>query len=178
MLVLLGTKKTVHTVPEKGFLRMKISEIANPLQVVLVTSRYKEKDNILTLAWHMPVSFDPPLYAISAGKTRFSTSLIQKSKCFVVNFVPFELKDKVLFCGTNSGKNMDKFKESNLLKEKSEKIDCPRIKEASGFLECKVINEIDAGDHIIFIAEVVNSGLKKKTGRIYHLQGGDFATIK
>ena len=57
-----------------------MSELTDPRQVILVSSRAemdilgkKElKDNIITLAWHMPVSFNPKLYAIAIGKTRFS----------------------------------------------------------------------------------------------------------
>ena len=61
--------------------------VYNPRQVILVTSRNEEKDNIFTLAWHSPVSFDPQLYAIFAGKTRFSTNIIKESRVFCVNFI-------------------------------------------------------------------------------------------
>ncbi len=150
--------------------------IFNPRQTILVTTRYKEKDNIITLDWHMPVSFFPPLYAIAVGKTRFSHNLIKKSKVFVVNFMPFELKEKVLFCGRNSGRNMDKFKEAKLEKEESEKIDCPRLKDAIAFLECKVVKEIDAGDHTIFIGEILNHKLKIKEKRVFHTFDDNFTT--
>ncbi len=142
-----------------------MSELDDPRQVVLVTCREemnilgkKEvKDNIITIAWHMPVSFDPPLYAISVGKTRFSCEIIKKSKAFAVNFISFELKNQALFCGTKSGIHIDKFKEAELTKEECKNLDCPRIKEALAYIECEVTNEIDAGDHIIFIGKIINS---------------------
>jgi flavin reductase (DIM6/NTAB) family NADH-FMN oxidoreductase RutF len=151
-------------------------EVVNPRQTILVTARYEGKDNIITLDWHMPVSFSPPLYAIAVGKNRFSHDLIKNSKVFVVNFMPFELKDKVLFCGRNSGKDIDKFKEAELKKEESEKIDCPRLKDAIGFLECKVVKEIDAGDHTIFIGVILNQKLKTKKKRLFHTYGDNFTT--
>jgi len=167
---------------------MRISDIANPRQVVLVTSRaeikkrfsteHDIKDNIFTLAWHMPVSFEPPLYAISAGKTRYSTGLIQKSKVFAVNFMDIKFKKEVLLCGRNTGEHIDKFKEAGFAKEESEKIDCPRIKQASGFLECHVVNEVEAGDHIIFIGKVLNMGLKKQGKRIFQKGGDVFTTTE
>jgi flavin reductase (DIM6/NTAB) family NADH-FMN oxidoreductase RutF len=166
---------------------MNIADISNPRQVILVSSRaeikskfskgIEVKDNIFTLSWHMPVSFEPMLYAISAGKQRFSTSLIKKSKVFCVNFMPIELKKEVMFCGRNSGENIDKFKESGLEKEECENIDCPRIKQALAFLECEVIQEIEAGDHIIFIGKVLNSRINKEGGRIYQVKGDKFATL-
>ncbi len=151
-----------------------MSELTDPRQVILVTCREemdimgkKEvKDNIITLAWHMPVSFNPNLYAIAVGKTRFSCSVISKSKAFVVNFVPFKLKEQVLICGTKSGMHIDKFKEANLTKEEAKNVDCPRIKESLAYMECEVINEVDAGDHIIFIGKVLNSEIKGKEKRL------------
>ncbi|MBW2974843.1 flavin reductase family protein [Candidatus Woesearchaeota archaeon] len=151
-----------------------MSKLTDPRQVVLVTCREEieilgknqVKDNIITIAWHMPVSFSPNLYAISVGKTRFSCEMIRKSKAFVVNFVPVELEKAALTCGTKSGRYADKFKEAGLGKEESESIDCPVIKEALGHMECEVINEVDAGDHIIFIGRVLNSELKKAGKRL------------
>ena len=151
-----------------------MSELTDPRQVILVTSREemdifgkKEiKDNIITIAWHMPVSFNPNLYAVSIGKTRFSAEIIKKSKAFAVNFVGPLLKEQVLFCGTKSGMHIDKFSEAKLTKEECESIDCPRIKEALGYIECEVINEVDAGDHIIFIGKVLNSNIKKDGKRL------------
>ena len=167
---------------------MKISDVTNPKQVILVSSRAdikdsfsteaKSKDNIFTLGWHMQVSHVPPLYAISAGKERYSTRLIQESKVFVVNFMDMKFKDEVLYCGTNRGEHIDKFKETGLEKEEAEKIECPRIKQASGYLECKVINEIDAGDHIIFIGEVLKMDVKKQGKRIFQKGGNVFITTK
>ena len=162
-----------------------MSKLTDPRQVILVTSREemeilgkKEvKDNIITVAWHMPVSFEPFLYAISVGKTRFSCKIIQKSKAFVVNFVPFELKEQALKCGMISGEHKDKFKETKLGKEEAKSVDCLRIKEALAYIECEVVNEVDAGDHIIFIGKVLNSGVKKEGKRLMQMDK-DFTTTK
>lgn len=161
-------------------------KITNPRQVILVTSRAnipilgKEvvKDNIITLAWNMPVSFEPMLYAIAIGKTRFSCKLIQKSKAFVVNFVSPELEKQALYCGSHSGDDTDKFKGAKLTKEEAKKLDCPRIKEAIGYFECKVINEVDAGDHIIFVGKIVNSELKKEGKRLIYKGNNEFTTTE
>lgn len=162
--------------------------IYNPMQTALVTcrgtvknkfsSKEEVKDNVLTLDWHMPTSFDPFLYVISVGKKRFSYGIIKESKVFVVNFMPFELKKEVLFCGRNSGEHTDKFKESGLTKEESEKLDCCRIKEAAAYIECEVINEIETGDHIIFIGKVINSYETEEKKRLFHIEENKFTTTK
>jgi len=173
---------------------MKITTLTNPRQTILVTCRYKDKDNIITMDWHTPLSFNPMMYAIAIGKKRFSCGLIKNSNAFVVNFMSKDYEKEILFCGRNSGRDydastglsvnpeqrrrVDKFKETGFQKEEAEGIDCPRIKQVLGFLECKVVREVEVGDHILFIAKVVNSSLKKKGKRLFHLWGDKFTTTE
>jgi len=139
---------------------MKITTITNPRQTILLTCRAEGKDNVMTLDWHTPLSFEPMMYAVSIGKTRFSLNLVRSSKVFVVNFMSRDFEKEILFCGRHSGKTTDKFKETGLEKEEAKTIDCPRIKRALGYLECKVEKEIEVGDHILFIDRVTQAKLK------------------
>lgn len=147
-----------------------------PRQTALVTCRAEGKDNIITLDWHMPTSFSPKLYCISVGKTRYSHEIIKKSRVFAVNFMPIELEKEVLFCGRHSGRDLDKFSQTKLEKEKCSKIDCARIKQALAFAECKVVDEMDTGDHTIFIGEVLISKIQREGRRVFHVGGDDFTT--
>ena len=161
-----------------------MSSLNGPRQAVLVTCRaevavmgiQKEKDNIITLAWHMPVSHSPSLYALAVGRQRFSAGMIQKSKCFAVNFMPAELEKEVLLCGRKSGSSSDKFALCNFKKVECTTIDCARIKEAVGYLECELVQEIEAGDHIIFIGKVLKSGLLEDKKRLFHIKDDIFTT--
>jgi len=161
-------------------------DVVNPRQVVLVTSRAhvipkfkakeEEKDNIFAVSWHTPVSFDPPLYAISVGKKRHSLELISKGKSFVVNFMPYSMKKETLLAGRVSGEHINKFEKIGLESEEAEAIDCPRVKNALAYLECEVVQEIEAGDHIIFIGKALKVGKNKKGKRVYQVQGDKFTT--
>lgn len=165
-----------------------ISDVAYPRQAMIVSCRgniksnlspdIEEKDNLVTLSWHMPVSHDPELYAIALAKKRHSLKLILESKVFVVNFMPFSLKEDVLFVGRHSGENIDKFEETSLTKEEAESIDCCRIKQATGCLECEVVNNVDAGDHLIVIGKVIKTITKKGGKKIFQVKGDQFTTLK
>lgn len=129
-----------------------------PRPLVLVTSMSKEgRSNIITLAWSMPTSFKPPLVAISVAGKRFSHGLIEGSGEFVVNIPPRELLEQVVFCGSTSGRSVDKFKETGLTPLPSEKVRPPRIKECVAHLECRLAEKFQTGDHTIFVGEVVAS---------------------
>jgi flavin reductase (DIM6/NTAB) family NADH-FMN oxidoreductase RutF len=155
---------------------MKITTLTNPRQTILLTCRFKDRDNIMTLDWHTPLSFEPMMYAVSIGKTRFSLNLVRSSKVFVVNFMSKDFEKEILFCGRHSGKTIDKFKETGFEKEGAKTIDCPRIKQALGYLECKVLKEVEVGDHILFIARVTKADLKQKARRLFHLFADKFTT--
>ncbi len=157
-----------------------------PIQTVLVTCRGESnvlgkeitRDNIITVDWHMPASFKPALYAISVGKDRFSLDIIRSSKCFVINFMDYEQKDSAMICGRTSGVHSDKFHKTGLKKIESEKIDCPRIEKALAYLECEVINEVEAGDHIIFVSRIIGGEQIDDGKRLFHTTGDNFLRIE
>ena len=130
---------------------------AFPMQAVLVTCNdEKGKTNIITLAWHTPISKKPPLYGISVAPKRYSHDLIKKTKEFVINFLPYKLVKEVNYCGTHSGRNTDKIEETKLNLIDSEKIKTPSIKEAFAHMECKLVKTVSLGDHTFFVGEIVN----------------------
>jgi flavin reductase (DIM6/NTAB) family NADH-FMN oxidoreductase RutF len=136
----------------------KFNQYAYPMQTAIITvNDDKGRTNPITIAWHTPISKKPPLYAISIAPTRFSHRAIKHSKEFVINFAPFELVEKIHFCGTHSGRNTDKIKESGLDLENSEKIKTKYIKECYAHLECKLYRTVTLGDHVLIVGEVVNT---------------------
>jgi flavin reductase (DIM6/NTAB) family NADH-FMN oxidoreductase RutF len=127
-----------------------------PRPVSLVTCTDKEgKPNIITLAWTSPLSIRPPLVAIVIGKGRYSHKLLEETGEFVVNIPSEDLIDQTHFCGTTSGRRVDKFKETGLTALPAKKVGVPIIKECIAHLECRITERIPAGDHTIFIGEVL-----------------------
>ena len=60
--------------------------LLHPMHTVLVSCVGENgKPNIITLAWAMPTSINPPLVAISIAPKRHSHTLIEETKEFVVN---------------------------------------------------------------------------------------------
>ena len=127
-----------------------------PNPATMVSCSNGNKDNIITLAWVGTVCSSPPLISISIRPSRYSHELISASKEFVIN-IPEEKMIKALdFCGTNSGRNIDKFKELGFTKEKGFSVNAPLIKECPVNIECKVRKIIHLGTHDMFIGEVVS----------------------
>lgn len=128
-----------------------------PMTTFLITSAGADgkKQNVFTANWVSPCSFFPPLLSLAVGKKRFSHGLIREGKEFVVCIPGKGLEQSVMNCGSFSGRDKDKFKEFGLTPLPASKVKPPLIKECLSCLECRVVSETDAGDHTLFIAEVV-----------------------
>ena len=107
--------------------------------------------------WHMKCSREPALFAVSLFKTGYTHKLIRQSKEFVVAAANKELEKEVLFFGSTHGDKVDKFKETGIETAKAKFIKTPLIKGATVNFECVLEQEIDAGDHIIFIGKILNA---------------------
>lgn len=139
----------------------KANRLINHGPVILVTSAYRDKKNIITLAWHTPVSHKPKLLAICIYKKHFSHELIEKTKEFVINLPTFELLKQTHYCGTVSGRKVDKFQKAGLTPLPAHKVKAPLIKECIAHIECRVIKIFPGGDHSIFLAEVLYASAEK-----------------
>jgi len=164
------------------------SRLLHPMHTVLVSCVGKRgRPNIITLAWAMPTSINPPLVAISISPRRHSHTLIEETKQFVVNIPTMNILKETLFCGRRSGKEYDKFKETSLTPLRAKKVKPPIIKECVAHLECRLHSQFAAGDHTIFVGEIVEAYADKEAftdkydlknaKMIFHLGGDEFATL-
>jgi flavin reductase (DIM6/NTAB) family NADH-FMN oxidoreductase RutF len=164
-------------------------KLLHPMHTVLVSCVGEdEKPNIITLAWAMPTSINPPLVAINIAPKRHSHTLIEQIKEFVVNIPTMKILKETLFCGRRNGRNYDKIKEAGLTPLPAKRVKPPIIKECVAHLECKLRSQFLTGDHTIFVGEIVEAYANKevftnkydleKAKMIFHLGGNDFATLE
>ena len=126
-----------------------------PLPVVMVSAADKEgRDDIITVAWAGTVCTNPPMVSISIRPERYSYHMIRETGEFVINLTTEELAFATDYCGVKSGRDVDKFKETGLTREKAEKVKAPMIAEAPVSIECKVKEIRELGSHHMFIARV------------------------
>ena len=58
------------------------------IRIALVTAASGGKENAMTVAWHMPMSKDPPLISFVTGTSHFTYKLIKESREFAINLMP------------------------------------------------------------------------------------------
>jgi len=178
---------------EKNVVNVSLSgayRLVHPMHTVLVSCVGKDgKPNIITLAWAMPTSINPPLVAVSIAPRRYSHKLIEETGEFVVNIPTMDILDATFYCGLVSGKDHDKFKGADLTPMPAKKVKPPIIGECVAHLECKLHSKFPTGDHTIFVGEIVEAYANKecfseagydleKARMIFHLSGNEFATLQ
>jgi len=163
--------------------------LAYPKIVALITSGTFESGNVMAASWNTPVSFEPPLFAVAISPERYTYSLVKKYGEFGVNFLPYELSEKVFRVGNVSGRDVDKFSKFDLTTFRGKYIKAPLIDESLSAFECKVVKEIETGDHILFVGEVIQAWYRSdffddrgrinlaKTSPAFHVGGRYFAKI-
>ncbi len=132
------------------------------------------KHNPITLGWTMIVSHEPPMMAVAIGKTRYSLAAFHQASEFVLAF-PSELqKEEALSFGTKSGRTTDKLAAARCPTVPASKIDSVLLVDAVANFECKVVSETEAGDHVIFVGEVVASHMNEKPLNRLYTVGKDY----
>ena len=127
-----------------------------PIPYVIITSLdAKGKPNAMGLSWVTRVSSSPPLMLISVGQDRYSREGIQKIGEYVINYPNADQAKGAWICGTQSGRTTDKIAASGFELIPSTTVKPPTIKDAVVAFECRVVEEREIGDHILFIGEVM-----------------------
>ncbi len=133
-----------------------------PAVATIVTAQAKGRENAMAVAWHTSISFNPPLYGISISPKRFTYQLIVDSKEFGVNFLPFEQAGLVASVGGSKGREIDKFRQFDIAKDKPVKTAVPILKAAYAAYECKLVDDKGYGDHRLLVGEIVAVHLLKE----------------
>lgn len=128
--------------------------LVNQSSVILVSSSFKNLDNIMAVAWHQVIDVNPVLLGISIGIKRFTHDLIEKSGYFGINVPTIDIVDKVWICGKKSGKELDKFKACKFAKLTDNELPVALIEECVGNLECEVVFKKTFEFHTLFVGEV------------------------
>lgn len=148
---------------------INVGTMLAPVPVVMVTCGDEKESNITTIAWTGVINSEPPMVYVSIRPSRKSYEIIKQHGEFAINIPDSKLVWETDFCGTKSGKNIDKFKEAKLTKLKAQKISAPLIEECPINLECKLIEIKKLGSHDMFIGEIIAVNCDEK----YILENGN-----
>jgi len=139
--------------------------------VGLITSDGPHGNNIMAAEWTHLVSYSPGLIAVHIGQGKATLENIRKTKEFGVSITSNDQNIASSVSGTTSGRTTNKteaLKELGFKFYKGKKINPMMVENAALNAECKVIKEIELGDHVMIVGEVVALQINGKEPLAYH----------
>jgi flavin reductase (DIM6/NTAB) family NADH-FMN oxidoreductase RutF len=151
-------RKPAMKLPAKtDFPVSQVRRYLEPGPIVLVSSKWQGKNNIMTLGWHTILEFSPSLVGLMISSGNHSHRMILNSRTCVINLATTALTDTVVGIGNTSGAEVDKFAKFNLTAEAATKVDAPLIGECHASFECRLHDDALVEKYNFFIFEVVKA---------------------
>lgn len=144
-----------------SFTEIKPNEITeNPFDLIgkdwaLVTAGTKEKFNTMTISWGgVGVMWGKPVAFTFIRPQRYTMGFIENEDCYTMSFFDENYRKALNFCGSKSGRDYDKVKETGLTPAFTEE-GVPYFQEAKLVLVCKKMYAQTLEDKCVLAGEEV-----------------------
>jgi flavin reductase (DIM6/NTAB) family NADH-FMN oxidoreductase RutF len=114
--------------------------------------------NGFTTCWVSQVSFEPQQVIVAVRKKQHTHDLIEASSVFSLNFLDTEQEDLARKF-TQSLQPEDGVVGGSSYTTGA--TGAPLFEEAFAYLECRVVDKMEAGDHTVYLGEVVAANLRR-----------------
>jgi flavin reductase (DIM6/NTAB) family NADH-FMN oxidoreductase RutF len=105
-----------------------------------LTVRAGEALNTMAIGWAtFGVVWRKPILMVAVRNSRHTFGIIEKAADFTVSVPSRDMDDAIMYCGTKSGRDYDKFKECNLELKDAQKVVSPIINTPGLHFECKIV---------------------------------------
>lgn len=105
-----------------------------------LTVKAGEELNTMTIGWAtIGVAWRKPVMMVMVRNSRHTFGLIEKAADFTVSVPTGDMKKEIAFCGTKSGRDVDKFTECRLKTEPGLRVASPIIRTPGIHFECRIV---------------------------------------
>ncbi|MBJ7326047.1 MAG: flavin reductase family protein [Chthoniobacterales bacterium] len=101
--------------------------------------------------------FEPPMISIALGRDRPLRQALEEGGLFAVNILG--AGDKSILAAFASGREEDPFAAFALVENGH---DLPQLAQALAWLACRPCGSVAAGDHVVYVAEVIEGCLHRE----------------
>jgi flavin reductase (DIM6/NTAB) family NADH-FMN oxidoreductase RutF len=143
--------------------------------VNIITTRGEDHAYGMTASAFSSVSLDPPLILVCIGISAAGSQMIRSNRVFAVNILSAEQEPiSRFFASKDRPRGRDAFRG---IPHRHSVSGSPIIEGVAGYLDCSVHAVHEAGDHLIFIGEVLSLGVDPdKQPLLFH--GGQYKFVR
>ena len=133
----------------------------------IVTTSLARRPYGMTATWFTRVSNSPYLVIVSVWQKNFTHDNIARSRVYAINILGERERDLATQFGSESGRDVDKFRQ---VVYRIGKTGSPILyQDAIAYIDCQVVDTMEAGDHTIFLGQVVEAAiLSPQDPQVYH----------
>jgi flavin reductase (DIM6/NTAB) family NADH-FMN oxidoreductase RutF len=129
-----------------------------PYGLYVVTVAHNGEDHGMTANWITQAAFEPPMVVVAIENTSKTIGMIRDSHHFAINLLLRGQRDLAGKLGRGSDQSPQKLKG---IKTKPAPISgAPVLVDALGWVECRVVATLPAGDHTLVLGEVIAAGVE------------------
>ncbi len=134
-----------------------------PYGLYVLGARAGERRNGMTINLVTQVATDPKLLGVAVWKEAFTHELVREGGVFALSIVDRE--DRAIVRKFTKPVEVDADARTlNGFPYRDGLTGAPILAQAVAYLDCRVTNPVDCGDHTFFIGEVVDAGFQKDEG--------------
>ena len=132
--------------------------------VTIVTARSGEKIHGMTVSAFTEVSLDPPLVLVCCDKSSNTQQLMAEGGVFAVNILARDQEE----VSNRFASKKDEFRRFEGLDYRSGETGSPLLAGALATLDCRVVAAHEAGDHVIYVGEVVGVEVSERAPLLHY----------
>jgi len=137
--------------------------------VGLISSFGKNGSNIMACEWTHLLSYSPGLVGVCIGKGKLTAENIRQNKQFGISIASVDQTEASSASGMPAKINkIEMLKELGFEIKKGKKTSVVLVGGAALNIECELVKEIELGDHIMFVGEIVAAEVGKDEPLAYH----------
>ena len=122
-----------------------------PSGLFVLTARHGDNETGMLASWVQQCSFDPPQVTVAVKKGRDLLEWLSPGATFILNVLPEGAKTLIGHFGKGFEPDQPAFEG---LKVKRDHGQGPILLAAHAYLACRVVDRVEAGDHVLVIARV------------------------
>jgi flavin reductase (DIM6/NTAB) family NADH-FMN oxidoreductase RutF len=117
----------------------------NDAGLLLAATKRSGSSNVMTIGWGtLGVIWGLPIFTVLVRPSRFTYEFIEDSGEFTVNVPSPELRRFVDFCGTHSGRDVDKLARFSVQTSPGQRVSSVTLDPCPWAYECRVVQKNDA----------------------------------
>jgi flavin reductase (DIM6/NTAB) family NADH-FMN oxidoreductase RutF len=141
-----------------------------PYGLYVLTVAHGGEEHGMTANWVTQAAFEPPMVAVAVENTSKTIEMIRDAHQFAVNVLHKDQRELAGKLGRSSDQAPRKLKG---VKTKPAAANTPVLADCLGWVECRLVTTLPAGDHTLVLGEVIEAGVEQE-GEALTLQEAGF----